>query len=77
MRPSGFDPLAVPYPELKTKQGNISHRLRLAMLVQGVDFNNWPGVLLSAVLSEGDLADTVEAFRAALRMLRREGDLDR
>jgi glutamate-1-semialdehyde 2,1-aminomutase len=77
IRPSGFDPLAVPYPELKTKQGNISHRLRLAMLVQGVDFNNWPGVLLSAVLSEGDLADTVEAFRAALRMLRREGDLDR
>jgi glutamate-1-semialdehyde 2,1-aminomutase len=77
IRPSEFDPFAVPYPELKTKQGNISHRLRLAMLVQGVDLNNWPGALLSAALSQSDLADTVAAFREALRMLRREGDLDR
>jgi glutamate-1-semialdehyde 2,1-aminomutase len=77
LRPSEFDPFAVPYPELKTRQGNLTHRLRLAMLVQGVDFNNWPGAMLSAALSEGDLADTVDAFRAALRMLKREGDLDR
>jgi glutamate-1-semialdehyde 2,1-aminomutase len=77
LRPSAFDPLAVPYAELKTRQGAITHRLRVAMLVQGVDLNNWPGALLSAALSEADLADTADAFREALRMLKREGDLDR
>jgi glutamate-1-semialdehyde 2,1-aminomutase len=77
IRPSEFDPFAVPYPELKTKQGDITHRLRLAMLVQGVDFNNWPGALLSAAHGETELSDTVDGFRQALRMLKREGDLDR
>ena len=77
LRPSAFDPLAIPYAELKTRQGAIGHRLRVAMLVQGVDLNNWPGALLSAALSEADLADTADAFREALRMLKREGDLVR
>jgi glutamate-1-semialdehyde 2,1-aminomutase len=77
IRPSEFDPLAVPYLELKTRQGNLTQRLRLAMLVQGVEFTSWPGALTSAAVSAEDIADTVDAFRAALRMLRREGDLDR
>jgi glutamate-1-semialdehyde 2,1-aminomutase len=77
IRPSDFDPLAVPYAELKTKQRNITHRLRLAMLVQGVDLNNWPGALLSAAHGESELSDTVDAFREAMRMLKREGELDR
>jgi hypothetical protein len=47
------------------------------MLVQGVDFNNWPGALLSAAHGETELSDTVDGFRQALRMLKREGDLDR
>ena len=75
LRPSEFDPLAVPYAELKARQGDITHRLRVAMLVQGVDLNNWPGAQTSAVLSEQDLADTIDAFAEALRLLRREGDL--
>jgi hypothetical protein len=45
------------------------------MLLQGVDLNNWPGAQTSAALSEQDLADTVDAFAEALRLLRREGDL--
>ena len=45
------------------------------MLLHGVDLNNWPGAIVSAVLSDQDLADTVDAFRDALRLLRREGDL--
>jgi glutamate-1-semialdehyde 2,1-aminomutase len=75
LRPSAFDPLAVPYAELKARQGDITHRLRVAMLVQGVDLNNWPGGQTSAVLSEQDLAATIDAFAEALRLLRREGDL--
>ncbi len=77
MRPSDFDPLTLPYAELKIRETRLTHRLRLAMLVQGVDFNSWPGAILSAVLSPDDLAQTIEAFREALRMLKREGDLDR
>ena len=75
LRPSDFDPLSIPYAELKAKQNRIGHRLRLAMMLQGVDLNNWPGGVVSAVLSEADVADTVDAFREALRLLRREGDL--
>ncbi len=77
MRPCDFDPFAVPYGELKTKQYGINHRVRIAMLLHGVDFNNWPGGTVSAVLSAQDVADTVDAFREALLLLRREGDLDR
>jgi glutamate-1-semialdehyde 2,1-aminomutase len=75
LRPSEFDPLEVPYAELKARQGEITHRLRVAMLLQGVDLNNWPGAQTSAALSDQDIADTVEAFAEALRLLRREGDL--
>ena len=75
LRPGDFDPLAVPYRELKTRQGNITHRLRLAMLLHGVDLTSWPGALVSAGLSEADVADTIEAFRESLRLLKREGDL--
>jgi glutamate-1-semialdehyde 2,1-aminomutase len=76
LRPADFDPLEVPYAELKARQGRITHRLRIAMLLHGVDLNNWPGAVVSAVLSDQDVADTVDAFRDALRLLRREGDLD-
>ena len=75
VRPSDFDPFSVPYGELKTKQGDITHRLRIAMLIHGVDLNNWPGAITSAALSDQDVADTVDAFRDALHLLRREGDL--
>jgi glutamate-1-semialdehyde 2,1-aminomutase len=75
IRPAEFDPFGVPYRELKARQGNITHRLRLAMLVHGVDLNNWPGAFVSAALSEQDVADTIEAFRESLRLLKREGDV--
>lgn len=75
LRPSDFDPFSVPYSELKARQNDIVHRVRIAMLLHGVDFNNWPGGTVSAVLSPQDEADTVDAFREALLLLRREGDL--
>jgi glutamate-1-semialdehyde 2,1-aminomutase len=75
LRPSAFDPFAVPYRELKTKQGDITHRLRIAMLLHGVDFTNWPGALTSAAHAEMDVADTIEAFAESVRLLKREGDI--
>jgi glutamate-1-semialdehyde 2,1-aminomutase len=75
LRPATFDPFAVPYRELKARQGNIVHRLRLAMLLQGVDLTSWPGALVSAAHSDAEVSDTVDAFREALRLLKREGDL--
>ncbi len=75
LRPSAFDPLSVPYTELKAKQPGLTHRVRIGMLLHGVDFNNWPGAMVSAALSPQDLADTVDAFRETLRLLDREGDL--
>jgi glutamate-1-semialdehyde 2,1-aminomutase len=73
--PTAFDPYALPFDELKTRQGNVVHRLRVAMLVNGIDFNGWPGCIVSAALSEQDLRETVDAFRDSLVMLQREGDI--
>jgi glutamate-1-semialdehyde 2,1-aminomutase len=50
-------------------------KLRLAMMVNGVDLAMWPGGLTSAVHNDQDRADTAEAFRQSLRMLKREGEL--
>ena len=51
-------------------------KLRLALLVNGVDVNGKPGGTVSAVHTEADIAQTAEAFRAAIGMLRAEGDLN-
>jgi glutamate-1-semialdehyde 2,1-aminomutase len=75
LRPTEFDPLALPFAELKARRPELTHRLRVAMLVHGVDFNNWPGAILSAAHDDADLALTTDAFRSALRLLKREGDL--
>jgi glutamate-1-semialdehyde 2,1-aminomutase len=68
-----FDPLAVPFAELKARQPGLVHRLRLAMMLGGVDMNGWPGGVVSAIHGEAETEATVAAFRDALRLLRREG----
>jgi glutamate-1-semialdehyde 2,1-aminomutase len=75
VRPTVFDPFSVPYTELKARQPGITHRVRLGMMLHGVDFNNWPGAMVSAALSPQDLSDTIDAFRETLRLLQREGDI--
>lgn len=59
---------ARPRPELLTK-------LRLGMLVHGVEIFSWPGGPTSAAHSDEDLERTVAAFRATLDMLRDEGEI--
>ncbi|MFQ6017477.1 MAG: aspartate aminotransferase family protein [Kiloniellaceae bacterium] len=73
--PAMFDAFDYDYQELKTNPPQVAPKLRLAMLVNGVDITGWPGGTVSAAHTEDDLAITVEAFREALVMLKREGEV--
>lgn len=71
--PGAFDPMAVPFMELKGNNAEAVRKLRLAMLVNGVDMNGWPGGTISATHGDAELAETLAAFRTALSMLQEEG----
>jgi len=75
LRPGDFDPFKLGREELWSKPPELVRKLRLAMLVNGVDLAGWPGGLVSAAHSEADIEATAEAFRAAFEMLRREGEI--
>ncbi len=75
IRPSEFDPASVPYEALKARRPDLVMKLRLATAVNGVDLSSAPGCLLSATHTQEDLEHTADAFREALRMLRRDGEL--
>ena len=70
--PDQFVPLDIPYEEFIEKQGDVVHKLRLAMLLNGVDFNGNPGGVISAAHGAAELTETVDAFREAVRLLKRE-----
>lgn len=72
--PLAFQPLGIPRQELSTPfDARAVGRLRLAMLVRGVDLNPRLGGLLSAAHSDADLEETVRAFGEALAAGRSEG----
>ena len=73
--PHGFDPYACEMEELKGQPAQLNGRLRLALLLNGVDTNPRLGGLVSAAHSAQDVAETVAAWRAALGMLKAEGEL--
>ena len=73
--PSEFDPFEVDFRELITNPPGVAAKLRLAMLIHGVDIAGWPGGSCSAVHSQEDLEQTAQAFRESIRMLKREGVL--
>ncbi|MFQ5973995.1 MAG: aspartate aminotransferase family protein, partial [Alphaproteobacteria bacterium] len=56
--PSTFDPYAFDCEELKANKPQLLQRLRLAMLINGVDLSSWPGGLISTAHTEDDLAAT-------------------
>ncbi len=66
-----FDPAEHGYRTLKAKSP-IATKLRLGLLINGVDMNGKIGGSLSAVHSEEDITHTVDAFRSAINMLREE-----
>lgn len=75
IRPTAFDPLDYDYTELKERPPALVNKIRLALLVNGVDIQGWPGGMTSAANGADDLPVTVDAFRETIRMLRREGGL--
>ena len=64
-----------PFEELKAKKPSVANKLRLAMLVEGVDLMSWPGGLVSATHGEAEIDQTLHAFASALRMLKDEGEI--
>ncbi len=76
--PHIFDALKYPVSKLRgMKKGELVRKLRLALLLNGVDVSSKPGGLTSCVHSDADIEQTAEAFRRALEMLRDEGELKR
>jgi glutamate-1-semialdehyde 2,1-aminomutase len=75
VKPGAFVAETQPMPVLKSKPAGLSHKLRLALLVNGVDVNGRIGGFVSATHTADDVAHTAAAFREAVRMLRAEGEL--
>ncbi len=64
------------YRILKAKaKPSLTAKLRLGMMLHGVDLFSWPGGPTSAVHTEDDLQQTADAFQRTLKMLREEGEL--
>ncbi len=73
--PSKFDPFAATFEELKNPPQHTINRMRLAMLVNGVDLNPRLGGFTSCTHTSADVAETVAAFKESIRMLRAENEL--
>ena len=73
--PLSFDPDTIDWSELKSNATLSADRLRLAMLINGVDITGWPGGVISAAHDDNDLEHTVGAFEESLKMLRADGVL--
>ena len=74
--PLNFDPLAIPYQEIKAKPPGLMNRLRLALLIGGVDISGSGGGVISATHDDNDLEHTVAAFKESIKMLRKDGVLE-
>ena len=72
INPMNFEPLGVPVGELKAAPVALVDRLRMALLLDGVDIGGWPGGLTSACHGDDDLRVTIDAFERALARLRDE-----
>lgn len=75
IKQSSFNPNEVGYADLKNKNKGLVTKLRLAMAINGVDFNNSPGAQLSASHTPEDLEFTSDAFNEAIKMLKNDGEL--
>jgi glutamate-1-semialdehyde 2,1-aminomutase len=74
--PTRFDALEQPAEALTgNRQAGVVHKLRLAMMTGGVDFNGSPGGIVSATHGEPELEDTLKALRNSVRMLKQEGEI--
>src|SRR5690606_41145673 len=75
IRADRFDPLSLPFDELKGFNPDTAGKLKLALLLNGVDIAGRPGGTISAAHTESDLTHTLQAFRTALDLLRADGEI--
>ena len=74
--PTQFSPLSLPAKHFKgLKNAGLVHKLRLATMLGGVDFNSHPGGVISCTHGEAELDDTATALRNAVRLLKAEGEV--
>jgi glutamate-1-semialdehyde 2,1-aminomutase len=73
--PHAFDPFDIPFSELKSNAPGAVQKLRLAMLVNGVDLSGWPGGTISATHGAAEIDHTMTAFKASIAMMKADGDL--
>ena len=72
--PSRFDPVPFFNDMINRPRGaGVAGSLRMGLLVNGVDVNSGPAGWVSAVHGEAEMAVTLDAMRATVRALRREG----
>ena len=57
----------------KPRGEGVTGKIRMGMLINGVDMNSGPSGTISALHGEEEMAITVEAFRSTIRALKREG----
>lgn len=62
-------------PEIFKAKSPIANKLRLALLINGIDISGKPGGTVSAAHTQEDVKATADALRSAIRMLREEEDL--
>jgi glutamate-1-semialdehyde 2,1-aminomutase len=75
IRPGTFDATALTLDDVKAQSKTLVNKLRLALLVNGVDVNSRIGGFLSATHTDDDVAHAANAFRLAIRMLKQEGEV--
>ncbi len=73
--PLAFDPFEWSFDELKSQPKHLASRLRVALLVHGVDTNGRIGGFTSATHTDDDVAETAAGLRGAIAMLRAEGEM--
>jgi len=72
--PGRFDAAAFIQRMLDKPRGEgVAGQVRMGLLVNGVDMNAGPSAWISAMHGEEEMAVTVEALRATVRALKREG----
>jgi glutamate-1-semialdehyde 2,1-aminomutase len=72
--PSQFDAVSfIPAMIAKPRGEGLAGQVRMGLLVNGVDMNSGPSGYISAMHGDEEMAVTVDAFRATVRALKREG----
>ena len=73
--PGAFDSFNYDYRQIKAARKELTNKLRLAMMNNGVDISGWPGGNISAAHTSAELERTADAFRTVVKALKQEGEI--